>query len=70
MFQYNYGLLPESFIGTWIRNDEYYDYDLALRNINDLHIPRFKYVYLSKHPLFHFLKYETISAKNSRQLFH
>ncbi len=52
MFQYNYGLLPESFTGTWIRNDEYYEHDFSLRNRSDLHIQRFKYVYLSKHPLF------------------
>ena len=38
MYDYNYGNLPESFIGTWIRNNEYHKLDRELRNANDLRI--------------------------------
>ena len=56
MYDYNYGHLPESFIGTWIRNNEYHNHDCDLRNANDLRIQPVNFLYLADHPLINFPK--------------
>ena len=56
MCDYNYGNLPESFIGTWIRNNEYHNIDRELRNSTDLRVQPFKFLYLADHPLINFPK--------------
>jgi len=56
MYDYNYGNLPESFIGTWIRNNEYHNIDRELRNANDLRIQPINFLYLADHPLINFPK--------------
>ena len=56
MYDYNYGNLPESFIGTWIRNNEYHNIDRELRNCNDLRVQPINFLYLADHPLINFPK--------------
>ena len=56
MYYYNYGNLPESFIGTLMRNNECHNIDRALRNANDLRIQPINFLYLADHPLINFPK--------------
>ena len=56
MYDYNYGHLPESFMGTWIRNNEYHNHDHDLRNANNLRIQPVNFLYLADHPLINFPK--------------
>lgn len=48
--------LPKSFNNTWIQNNlrPGYELGLALRNQNELDIPRLRYTYLAQHPLYKF----------------
>ena len=69
MYDYNYGNLPESFIGTWIRNNEYHNLDRELRNANDLKIQPVNFFYFLNIHLLTFLKFGMVSAMILRPRF-
>lgn len=56
MFDYYNLRLPQCFDGTWKMNWEIREGTISLRNDWDFFITRFKYVYISRHPLFNFPK--------------